>query len=310
MTDYLAPAAPSDDQVIALVQRNLGEEVTSLETLRSGAWSSAIAASTPSGEYVVRFAATADDFHCDAYAARFSSENLPIPRVHGIGQLDNRFWCISDRMPGVHLDDLTNEQWERTLPSVAQMLIAMREVDTSASTGYGGWDEHGNGVFTSFADQLMDVGNDVPDTRGGGWRPFLDEHDYARRIFDNGLIRLAEFCRYLPNDRHLIHEDTINYNVVVHDDRVSGVFDWGTAMWGDAIYDLAWFRFWNPWYPEWSELDIPRYLEREVGIIGEHPAERMQCCLLHIGLMHIRYNAFLGNLDDMNDVANVTESLL
>lgn len=310
MKNYLAPAPPSNTEVIALIQQELGEEVRSLETLRSGAWSSAIAIATGTAEYIVRFAATPDDFYCDAHAAQYCSTYLPIPRVHGIGQFDERFWCISDRMPGIHLDDLTNDQWERTLPSLAKLLIAMREVDTSSTSGYGGWDNQGNGSFASFADQLMDVGNDVPDARGGGWRPFLDRHEYERRIFDEGLIRLNELCSFLPDDRHLIHEDTINYNVVVKNDRISGIFDWGTAMYGDAIYDLAWFRFWNPWYPQRASLGIPGYLEREVGIIGDHAEERMQCCLLHIGLMHIRYNAFLGNIQDMNDVAKATEGLL
>lgn len=310
MTDYLAPAPPSDNEIAALVQRELGKDVLSLTSLRSGAWSSATAVSTSSGEYVVRFARTPDDFHCDAHAAQYNSRNLPIPQIHGIGQFDERFWCISERMPGVHLDNLTADQMERALPSIARMLISMRDADTSATSGYGGWDQHGNGTFASFSDQLMDVGNDVPDARGGGWQPFLNQHEYCRSIFADGMILLKDLCVYLPADRHLIHEDTMNRNVVVQDNDISGVFDWGTAMYGDPIYDLAWFRFWNPWYPQWAQLDIPGYLEREVGVIGDHPEERMRCCLLHIGLMHIRYNAFLGNLDDMNDVAKATESLL
>ncbi len=310
MTDHLAQPPPSEDEISELVQQELGDDVIALETLRSGAWSSAVAVSTPSGHYIVRFAATPDDFYCDAHASQYASDDLPIPRFHGIGQLDKRFWCISDRMVGVHLDELSNEQWKQTLPSVARMLIAMREVDTSGTFGYGGWDRNGNGTFASFADQLLDVGNDVPGSRGGGWRPYLDQHEFARRVFDDGLVKLREHCRFLSVERHLIHEDTLNYNVVVHNNRISGVFDWGTAMWGDAIYDLAWFRFWNPWYPQWAELDIPGYLEREVGVNGAHRDERMHCCLLHIGLMHIRYFAFLGNLDDMNDVARETGKLL
>lgn len=310
MTDFLAPAPPSDDEIAGLIQRELGEDAISLETLRSGAWSSAVAASTRSGRYIVRFAKTPDDFHCDAHAAQYTSTNLPIPRVHGIGKLDERYWCISDHMPGVHLDELDSDQMNLTLPSIAKTLIAMRKVEPSSGRGYGGWDADGNGLFSSFADQLLDVGNDVPDARGGGWRPVLDQHDFERRIFESGLIMLQDLCQYLPAERHLIHQDTLNYNVVVSDDRISGIFDWGTAMWGDAIYDLAWFRFWNPWYQQWAALDIPGYLEREVGVVGDHREARMHCCLLHIGLMHIRYNAYVGNLVAMNDVAIATEKLL
>lgn len=293
-----------------MIRRELSVDALQLTTLRSGAWSSAIAVTTTDHDLVLRFSETADDFHCDAFAARFSGSDLPIPRVHAIGSLGSRHWCISDRMRGMHIDDLDASQMEHTLPSIARMLIAMRDVDAGSTTGYGGWDQHGNGVFPSFADQLMDVGNDVTDARGGGWRPVLDDHKYERNVFDSGLALLNNLVRYLPEDRHLIHEDTLNYNVVVAKDCVSGIFDWGTAMWGDAIYDLAWFRFWNPWYTQWAELDIPGKLEREVGIRGDHVEERMRSCLLHIGLMHIRYNAFIGNLVAMNDVAKATEKML
>src|SRR5699024_6696918 len=188
MTNFLAPEPPSDNKIIALVEREIKDDVLSLTTLRPGAWSSATAVSATSGEYVIRFAATPDDFKCDANAARFNSDNLPVPKIYGIGQLDERFWCISARMPGDFLDELTAKQMERTLPSLAQTLIAMREVDTSKTRGFGGWDHQGNGMFSSFAEQLMDVGKDVPDARGGGWTSVLDQHDYERRVFDEGMI--------------------------------------------------------------------------------------------------------------------------
>lgn len=310
MNKHLAQPPPTEDQIITLVQRELGENVTALTTLRSGAWSSAVAASTPNSEYVIRFGATADDFRCDELAATFSGPNLPIPGVHAIGQLDDRFWCMSYRMPGTHLNELTTDQMKLALPSLAATLTAMRDVDSSSTHGYGGWDAHGNGVFASFADQLMDVAEDIPDSRGGGWKQILNQHKYERNVFDKGLVILERLCTHLPNDRHLVHQDTLNYNVVVHNNIISGIFDWGCAMWGDAVYDLAWFRFWNPWYPQWAGLDIPGYLERKVGINGAQQHERMRCYLLHIGLMHIRYNAFIGNLVAMNEVAMSTERLL
>lgn len=310
MMKNMAPPPPSDADITALVEREIGETPTQTRLLRGGAWSSAVAVSIDSRDLVVRFSESDDDFRCDQHAARFASENLPVPAVHGIGKFGEHFWCISDRMPGMHLDDLNGEHMARTLPSVAAMLIALRSAKSNSSWGYGGWDQDGNGVFHSFADQLLDVGTDHPAQRGGGWSLVLKQHAYERGVFDRGMKRLEETCTYLPADRHLIHQDTLNYNVVVQNDHISGLFDWGTAMWGDAVYDLAWFRFWNPWYPQWHDLDIPGYLEREVGIIGVHPAERMRCCLLHIGLMHIRYNAFIGNLGGMKDVAKATERLL
>lgn len=306
----MTPSPPTNTEIASLIEQELGVPALQIESLRSGAWSAASAVTTSLGEWVVRFAKTPDDFLTDSNASRFAGINLPIPKVHGIGQLDTRWWCISDRMPGKHLDELSPDDWELTLPSLAKMLVAIRDADSAGTTGFGGWDAHGNGLFPSFADQLLDVAVDNPDQRGGGWGKTLAANPYEQSVFTIGLMELRRLCAFLPNVRQLIHQDTINYNITVENHEISGIFDWGCAMWGDAIYDLAWFRFWNPWYPERSHLHIPDRLESMVGIQGEHAAERMRCCLLHIGLMHIRYNAFIGDLSGMNDVAKETEKLL
>lgn len=310
MTAVHAPDPPSDTEITALIHREIGVVPTAITRLRSGAWSSAIAITAGERNYVLRFSKSPDDFHCDAFAAQYANVDLPIPRVVGIGKLHEHWWCISDQMPGIHLDEIDAAAMEQTLPSIARLLIAIRAVPSDSNHGYGGWDEHGNGVFGSFAQQLLGVGIDDPNARGGGWSPVLAKAGYARRVFETGLVELERLCVFLPADRHLIHEDTPNYNVTVENNEISGIFDWGTAMWGDAVYDLAWFRFWAPWYPQWQRLDVADYLEQKVGIIGPNSQERMRCCLLHIGLMHIRYNAFTGNLSAMNDVAKETEKLL
>lgn len=309
MTRGTPPPPPGEDEIRQVVEHTIGIAPTSTKTLRSGAWSAAIGVTTDSGEFVLRFSRTQDDFRCDLHASRFAGPDLPIPRVYGIGQLEERWWCLSERMPGVHLDDLPPDELEATLPSLARMLIAIRDTDSSATHGFGGWDADGNGRFPSFADQLLDVGVDRPNERGGDWQAFLSEHPYELGIFRDGYAEMERLCAFLPDSRQLIHEDTINYNMTVQNRAISGVFDWGCAMWGDAIYDLAWFKFWQPWYPQWPTGLVDRLIET-VGTKGDHAAERMRCCMLHIGIGHIRYNAFLRDANGMNDVALVTEQLL
>lgn len=292
-----------------MVEQTTGTIPTDTEVLRSGAWSAAIGVTTDKGKFVLRFSRTPDDFRCDQYASSFAGPDLPVPRVFGLGRLDERWWCLSERMPGEHLDDLSPSDLEATLPSLARMLIAIRAANSSGTHGYGGWDAHGNGYFASFAEQLLDVGIDRPSERGGGWQEFLSHHPYEHRVFQNGFAEMERLSTFLPATRQLIHQDTINFNVTVQDNCISGVFDWGCAMWGDAIYDLAWFQFWQSWYPHWPEGFVSRLIDA-VGIEGDHIAERMRCCMLHIGIGHIRYNAFLGDAKGMNDVAIATERLL
>ena len=283
---------------------------TTMTTLRSGAWSTAVGLDTERGPVVIRFSATDDDFRTDALASRFAGPDLPIPHVYGIGSQGDRWWCVSQRMPGIHLDELDAEGITRVLPSLAATLVAIRSVSSADTQGYGGLDKLGNGRFATFADQLLEIAVDHPGERGGGWSQRLRQHHHAQSVFDTGIAILQELAAFSPPARELIHQDTINFNVTVAEDRISGIFDWGCAMWGDALYDLAWFRFWNPWYTQWASVNLPDHLEVMVGMHGPNSLQRMQCYLLHIGLGHIRYNAFTENWVAMDDVVRATDALL
>lgn len=310
MKSPMSPDPPSDSEIEMLFEQQLGIPARQIEHLRGGAWSSVAAVIADHHQYVIRFSKVADDFYRDAFAAKFNSPHLPIPQVHGVGQLGERWWCISDRVPGSHLDNLDEAGMRRLLPSLASMFSEMRRVNNQSTHGFGNWDIAGNGTFTSFGEQLLDVSVDVPGTRSSGWTQNLKEYKQESQIFDHGCEKLRDLVPFLSSDRHLIHMDTINFNVNVEGDAISGIYDWGCAMWGDSVYDLAWFSFWEPWYPQWSQFSVSQSLINSIGIVGEHADLRLACCELHIGLSHIRYNAFIDRPDDLNEVAQATQRLL
>jgi hygromycin-B 4-O-kinase len=116
----------------------------------------------------------------------------------------------------------------------------------------------------------------------------------------------------LPNIRHVIHADLLNYNAFIADDAVSGVIDWGCAMYGDFVYELAWFRFWWPWYPQWKDVDVVDEAVRHYGELGVDLGgfhERLRGYQLHIGLGHQIYNASLGKWDMLGAVTRHTASV-
>ena len=101
-----------------------------------------------------------------------------------------------------------------------------------------------------------------------------------------------------PVPRSLVHGDLINRNVLVDDRRLTGVFDWGCSLYGDHLYDLAWFEFWAPWYPKLDIRALRAELERRWRKMGYAPANqdaRLTACYLRIGLDHLAYNATLGD---------------
>lgn len=98
----------------------------------------------------------------------------------------------------------------------------------------------------------------------------------------------------MPDERQLIHEDLLNRNVLVNGNEITAVFDWGNAMYGDALYDTAWLLYWWPWYPQWSEIDIRAALD-----LSDDVDDRLFAYQLHIGLDHLAYTAATERWDDL-----------
>jgi hygromycin-B 4-O-kinase len=228
------------------------------------------------------------------------------------GTTNGTHYAISERINGTFIDDLNSEGLRRTLPSLAQTLNALRTANVSDSTGYGGWDAAGNGTHSSWPEFLLSSLEDSPTYRGGSWREKLESSPTGSTAFDRDLKVFTRRVNNLPGVRHVIHADLLNFNAFVADDSVSGVIDWGCAMYGDFLYELAWFRFWWPWYPQWKDIDVVATtvdFYRDVGADLQEWRERILLYQLHIGLGHQIYHASIGKWDMLEAVTRHTTSI-
>lgn len=250
-----------------------------------GEWSKAFTFTSGAAEYVVRFSEFDEDFRKDQFAERFAMPHLPIPSVLSIGEAFGGYYAISRRAHGEYLDALDAEQLQRVLPS---LFDAMRSAEVSGTRGFGLWDASGVAPHDTWRDALLAVALDTPGTRISGWRHNLEQSPTGAEPFDTAYGTLRDLSTGIPNERHLIHADLLNYNVLVESDRVSAVLDWGNAMFGDWVFDLAWFAFWQPWYPAWAAIDFTE------GFDGPDFAVRLRCCMLAIGLDNQAYCAYKG----------------
>jgi hygromycin-B 4-O-kinase len=184
------------------------------------------------------------------------------------------------------------------LPSLFAALDAARLVDLSASTGFGGWGAEGNAPFASWREALLDVVVDHPTARVHGWRARLDADPSRAGPFDEAAARLQTLVACCPEERHLIHSDLLHFNVLVVGNRLSAVFDWQCAMYGDFLYDVAWLTFWAPWYRAWDGIDFEQEAAHhfaDVGLDVPNFTARLRCYELHIGLGSLSYMAFREN---------------
>lgn len=291
----------------------LGSDVEGVELVGGGAWSTCFGFVHADRDLVARFGPFLDDFEKDRRAGVFSSPSLPIPQVIEIGDAFDGYFAISTRVRGRPLELSTTDEWLAVLPALWSALDASRRADISDTTGYGGWDASGNGSHASWREFLLAVDVDSPQRRTHGWRRKLIDSPVGDRPFRVGLAKLAELADAGADERHLVHADLINRNVLVDGDHITGVFDWGCSTYGDFVYDLAWLEFWSPWHPALQAIDIRAAAIEHfaaTGVTIDGLDARLRCCMLHIGLDHQAYCAHTGDDAALIAITEQTTALL
>lgn len=299
-------------QAQAFLVAHFDPTVADVEHIGEGAWSRCFGFRRGDENLVVRFGNYVDDFENDRRASVYAAPDLPVPRVLAIGQAFGGHYAISTRVYGHPLDHLNTGDWLATIPSTVAMLEALRLSDVSGTTGWGGWGGDGHALHASWSGHLLAVNVDTPKRRNHGWRQKLAQSRADEETFNWGYALLQQIVDdSIP--RRLYHADLMNRNVLVQDHKISGVFDWGCGCYGDHLYDLAWFEFWAPWYPEKDITALRTALEEHWRAIGYEPRNkiaRLQACYLHIGLDHLAYNAWLEDWETLAATARQMNELV
>jgi hygromycin-B 4-O-kinase len=285
----------TEGAVRAFLTDRFGDETQDVSPVRrQGEWSRAFSFRRGTAHYIARFSALREDFDKDQVAARYRASGLPTPVILEVGAALGGFYAISERVAGGYLDELDERGMRGVLPALFAALDAARSIDLSEASGYGGWDRYGTAPFANWRDWLLDIATDRPTRLGPSRRAPLEASPAGTAAFDEGFARMRELVERCPEAKHVVHQDLLNYNVLVTGDRVAAVLDWGSSVYGDFLYDIAWLSFWWPWFPAWADIDIVEKAARHyrsIGLTVPAFAERLRCYELHIGLDGQTYSA-------------------
>ena len=285
----ISRASGDTEAAYRFLRRRFGEGVEMGDDLAQGAWSRAYAFRYQGRDLVVRFNPNRHAFDADRLAVRFASPALPIPTVLEVGEVDrDEYYAISERCFGDFLEDLGPERMEAAVPSLLATLDALRAADTGGSSGYGPWDEDGNGRYRDWSEFLLAVDAGTPEAIRNTWRRDLASDELAERTFAEGMRELEALACRCPHRRDLVHSDLLHGNVFMSGARIAGLIDWQSALYGDHVYELAWLTFCAPpWAPGLATVGLgDRALDHwraaEVDLIDFDI--RLRCYEIRIGV--------------------------
>jgi hygromycin-B 4-O-kinase len=304
----------NQSEVQAFIHDHFGDRAGEITRLSGGDWSQAYVLSVDGRQVVARFGSHGEDYRKDQIASGWASDELPIPKVLELDETRVGFFALSDRAEGDFLDELGDEQIKTVLPSLFRTMDAIYGIDISATEGYGNWTSDGHGPLRTWGEALLHkFGDDQPGHRTHGWRAALERSPGGTRAFDTALNVLEQLAERMPTERHVIHNDLLNRNVLVQGDKISGVLDWGNSMYGDYLYDAAWLLYCQPRYTSWPKLDLAGELRRHWEASGSVPDDleaRLLCYQIHVGLDAQSYAAYKGNWAQLRQNTEQTMKLV
>lgn len=301
-----ASMMPSLEQIDRFLTERFGP-VADLVTLQAGGWSSAYGFVADATEWVLRVGHHRDDFAKECVAATWQQPGLPVPEVLETGDAFGCHYIVTRRHHGTKLADLETARVPAAIERLVEVLAAIRRVELPGD-GYGIWlAPEADAPAASWPEYLCSVA-DRDEERLVGWRGKLARHPRGSDAFRVGCSRLQAAADAFPTARRLVHADLLLNHLIGPDGSITAVFDWGNALAGDPLYDIAWIVYCIPWFPA---IDRRHVLELARLRFPDDDLDRLLPLYeLHIALGELQYAAFREDVAGMDGATDRLECLL
>jgi aminoglycoside phosphotransferase (APT) family kinase protein len=198
-------------------------------------------------KYVLRIGKNEIDFLKDQYAyQRFTSEDIPIPKVYDIGRFgESAFYCVTEFVEGIVSDQLSNEEMAACLEPQLQSIANLFQVDISGTTGWGEIDIHtNNGTCSTWKEWVT---NDITCLDESFLKASLKGSGLDDVLFDKFKTQFFDNMNQLDEPvRGLVHGDLGFDNIIINNGKVAAFIDWADVGYGDWASEFTRLHFWWP----------------------------------------------------------------
>ncbi|QHW29792.1 phosphotransferase [Paenibacillus rhizovicinus] len=211
---------------------------------------------------------------------------LPLRRMIGNSETSQQQpYAVFEYIEGVKVFDLSSKELFDVMASILELLATLQSVDVSDVDGYGRFDETGKASYLTWNDFIEAIDNEsIYD-----WSR-LDLKKIDAEVIDAAIHKLKQGAPHIKiSKKQLIHGDLGSFNLIADRGRITGLIDWSLSMYGDHLYDIANFMFWN------EDKLQPLIAHLSVQYMNTAEDRRtISCYMLRIGLEEL-YNTLIMN---------------
>ncbi len=253
--DYLAnlhQANTTEDSIVkALIQDSLHENTVSKKRIIAGEVNEVYDLTLESNKQVILRISKKDtqDFLQEQWAiGQCRSQNIPVPVIIFVGNTEVKgkpvSFCIMEKLPGSTLERGTINH-KALQPKVLQQIITeagnlLKRIHTIPTQGFGDLDAKGNGEFQSFTKILSKDPNQKQ-----GLLLLAKNTSIPQPTMESILDKLESVAEKNADAMPVLnHGDYGPKHLMISDNKISGIIDWGDSSGNSPLYDLARWEYW------------------------------------------------------------------
>ncbi len=222
------------------IEKQLGSEIIGIQTPPQGMDSEAFfVMDNNKKEYAVKRGKNATSDVVAYNLLKKNKVNIPIPKLFGSFIFEDKTVVILEKINFPLLESIPQDQMHRYIPSMVKNLKKIHQIKSDKAGSLTenkkkSWKEIILSKFTG-KDSVLNWNNIV-------FRKGLDAELILKSI--KNIVEIIKKTEFIDRSYSFLHTDFNQRNLFVNpeSDEITGIVDWGEAMFGDPIYDFARIR--------------------------------------------------------------------